>query len=221
MLKIQALSDMHGDLIDVPKCDVVCICGDFSPLLIQRDYTQMMKWVFSDFISWLIKLNCKKVLIVPGNHDFFFEKMMNKQVYDIIEKGTDNKVKFLIDEEYTYKNVKFYGTPMCESIFGNWAYCDSVIARKSYENIPFGTDILLTHEAPYNSCGKIDNENRFGSFILLDQVRTKSPKYHIFGHIHDGNRMEIDGNTTFVNVSIKDDSYKTVRKSVEILYDNE
>ena len=105
MLKIQALSDIHGDLIDVPKCDVVCICGDFSPLLIQRDYTQMMKWVFSDFISWLIKLNCKKVLIVPGNHDFFFEKMMNKQIYDIIEKGTDNKVKFLIDEEYIYKNV--------------------------------------------------------------------------------------------------------------------
>ena len=36
-MKFVATSDIHGDLPKIPECDAVLICGDISPVLIQRD----------------------------------------------------------------------------------------------------------------------------------------------------------------------------------------
>ena len=52
-MKIIAMSDFHGDLIEnVESCDVVCICGDFLPLKIQRDSQKSLKWLKNDFLPW-------------------------------------------------------------------------------------------------------------------------------------------------------------------------
>ena len=36
-MKFIATSDIHGDLPKIPECDAVLICGDISPVLIQRN----------------------------------------------------------------------------------------------------------------------------------------------------------------------------------------
>ena len=75
-LKIIGISDTHGMLPKLPECDVVCHCGDFSPLEYQQDQTQMAAWFYLEFLPWLEKLPCKKFIMVAGNHDFFFENIL-------------------------------------------------------------------------------------------------------------------------------------------------
>ena len=43
-MKIVAVSDLHGNLPDLPPCDVVCICGDIVPLWVQKSYEKSISW---------------------------------------------------------------------------------------------------------------------------------------------------------------------------------
>ena len=73
-MKVTAISDLHGNLIDIEPCDLLLICGDISPLEIQRDYIQMTKWIFNEFQEWIMKIDCPTIILTPGNHDFWLEK---------------------------------------------------------------------------------------------------------------------------------------------------
>ena len=71
-MKICGISDIHGDLsINIPECDVLCICGDVINLNDQRDIPTSKHWWETRFVKWVESLPCSKVIVVPGNHDFF------------------------------------------------------------------------------------------------------------------------------------------------------
>ena len=73
-MKICGISDIHGNLIEnIPECDVLCICGDIVTLNAQRNIEASKHWWETKFIKWVDKLPCKKVIIIPGNHDFYLE----------------------------------------------------------------------------------------------------------------------------------------------------
>lgn len=217
-MKITAISDLHGNLIDIEPCDLLLICGDISPLDIQKDYIKMTKWIFREFQRWIQKIDCPRIIMTPGNHDFWFEQYITQPNTYLF-----NKLTILIDgEENIYSGeddrwYKIYGTPWCTD-FGKWAYMPSnKLLPEVYNRIPEGVDILISHDSPQiGYVGNImerEDENYpngipAGNPYLLDAILDKKPKYVLSGHIHSGDHvLDEFGGIKCANCSILDESY--------------
>ena len=145
-MKICGISDIHGNLYNgIPECDVLCICGDIIPLNEQRSMDASATWWTRRFAKWANQLPCKKIIVVPGNHDFYLEKLYNEEAWkeakEVMRGLTANKVEMLIDESYTYEGINFYGTPWIKSIIcqqGKWAfeYPTDEVEDNPFEKIP-------------------------------------------------------------------------------------
>ena len=73
-IKTLVLSDLHGYLPhDLPDHELLLICGDISPLAIQRNLQNMRYWMANYFIPWVESLSCERCYLVWGNHDFIGE----------------------------------------------------------------------------------------------------------------------------------------------------
>jgi len=200
------VSDIHGDLnINIPECDVLCICGDIINLNDQRDIPASKHWWETRFVKWVESLPCKKVIVVPGNHDMLLERMYTEcwgWFKDRMRLLTNKKLEFLIDESFYYEDIHFYGTPWINPISfqeGRWAF-----ERNFNENpieIP-KCDVLLTHDNPY------ENENI--------RVSNSIATYHLFGHWHDGEDNPI---LCRFNCSILNDMYNRKKKFKCVIID--
>lgn len=212
-MKICGISDIHGEFIDTPVCDVLCICGDIVGLNDQRSLDASRKWWYNRFTSWVNRQPCDKVIITPGNHDFFLEDAYKKGYYKELQEDlsvrTNGKLVILINEEYTYNGIKFYGCPYINPITfqeGRWAFEDNYRTLGDLEtcyNIPNNIDILLTHDNPY------ENE------ILYNSLTKSTIQYHFFGHWHDGADSKEKGH---YNCSMLNDMYNRKKgwKPIEI-----
>ena len=217
MLSICAMSDLHGDLIDINPCDLVLICGDSVPLNVQRNSKETERWYSEDFKYWAEGLPCEKVLFIAGNHDTQLEYRYPK--YKKLFPN-DSKVTYLCNEEYNFthngKSYRIYGTPYCK-IFGNWAFMQhDEILRKIYSLIPKGLDILMSHDAPYGVSDILLQEGYYtgehiGNKPLAKAILQKAPKIVLHGHLHSTSRIfEEWGYSKVVNCSIKDEHYDPI-----------
>ena len=207
-MKICGISDIHGNFIDIPKCEVLCICGDIVGLNDQRCMDASRNWWYHRFVDWINKQPCEKVIVTPGNHDFFIEQAfkdgwLNELKQDLSVR-TNGKLVLLIDEEYIYNNTKFYGTPWINPIHfqqGKWAFELNYAMEGpfQYENIPEDVDVLISHDNPYKN----------KDLALC----SKNAKYHLFGHWHDG---EDDKDNGRYNCSILNDWYNHKKKENKI-----
>ena len=179
-MKICGISDIHGNLLDnVPECDVLCVAGDVITLNAQRNFDASEHWWKNRFVPWVMKLQCKKVLVVPGNHDFYLEQLYKEDRWeefcDYMAVVTQGKLHFLIDQSFEYEGIKFYGTPWIEPIdfqINKWAFENyNPNPNNPYSKIP-ECDVLITHDNP------IENE-------LLNIESWNQCRYHFYGHWHD------------------------------------
>lgn len=232
-LKICAISDIHGTLIDVPECDILCICGDILPLDIQRNQNRSIAWLAGPFQKWALEAPCKYVIMIWGNHDWLgdtwqragLEGWEQEEILFQNDSGLDPKIHILQDESFTALGVNFYGTPWCPSLY-NWAfYGDSETLKEKFSDIPRDTDVLLTHCPPkFGQQGIVLQQNNwnflsnFGCEELQTALEEKFKesmensdykKVHVLsGHIHSGNHCwENIGNVWYTNVSVKDENY--------------
>lgn len=215
------MSDLHGYLPEIDKCDLVLICGDIVSLRSQRYPKSCKKWYTRVFQPWIDSLPCDKVLFIPGNHEVGMEghEEEYKKLFGPYEKAT-----ILIHEPYEYLSddgifYKIFGTPYCK-VFGNWAYMrPNSDLKEKFSEIPDGLDILLTHDVAYGYADQslqdigYGTDTHFGTVELRDAILKKKPKYHFSGHIHtaDHNLVMI-GDTKHYNVSYIDEKYNPAFK---------
>lgn len=230
-IKICSISDQHGFLPTegvLKSSDVLTISGDTFPLDIQRNMEKCENWLLTSFNKWVEGLPVEKVIMIAGNHDFYFGK------YHKLPSGMSEKLVYLEDSLYDYKGITFYGCPWCTGPWG-WAFTQGKEVpnvETKYELIP-KCDVLLTHQPPHiGSIGTSYYENKykaedFSSDRLAHCIyNVNSIVANFCGHVHTGNHIEfiwpvMGCNTKFYNCSLMDEAYQWAYPPTYTIYDTE
>ena len=195
-MKIVALADTHGqhDQLQVPDGDVLIHAGDMcggNPF----DY--------GDFNQWIGTLPHPHKIVIAGNPDALFE--------DHADCLPTYNYTYLQDEATTIDGVKFYGSPWTPP-FLDWAFmAESAAIAKKWALIPQDTDVLITHGPPWGVGDVVRGEGHQGCADLMDAVLQVKPRFHVFGHIHEGYGMYgLLDRPTYINASVLNEYYQMV-----------
>ena len=194
-MRILHLSDTHNKhwlLYDLPVADVIIHSGDAT---VTGNYKEV-----TDFFVWFSKLDYKYKIFVAGNHDTCLHRG------NFIQCSLPANFFFLCNSGVTIKGVKFWGLPN--------KYFTKDDEKGSFpqmlSEIPTDTDILITHRPPYGILDKTYNSQ--GCIYLLQAVLKISPRYHLFGHIHEAYGIDKLNETTFVNASLVNEKDELTNK---------
>lgn len=156
---IAATSDTHGYLPAIDReFDLLLLPGDICPVY-NHSYIVQAKWTKTKFVEWVKSLPYahpwSRVVLTPGNHDFFFEET-NRAELNEIENMCEGRLKILCHDMFVFEypvsdgtdSLTIFGTPYC-SIFGRWAFMvNDETLEKKFSQIPEGVDILMSHDSP-------------------------------------------------------------------------
>ncbi len=191
-MRILHLSDthnLHRELKDLPKADLIIHSGDIS---FSGEGNEVM-----DFIDWFCKLDYNYKIFISGNHDF----CLDGKESDVLQKFLPKNCYYLDKNGVRIENINFWGLP--------FFFSDDIsgLYDKSIEDIPSNIDILITHRPPFQILDRAGNIN-YGCSLLLNMVSEIKPKYHLFGHIHDSYGVVDNKTTVFANSAIVNEDYK-------------
>lgn len=186
-VKIVAISDTHNLhwKMKIPEADILVHAGDISMEGKLADVR--------DFNEFLGQLPHRHKIVICGNHDFCFER--DSRARELITNAV-----YLQDEAIEVEGVKFYGSPW-QPWFFDWAFNlprGKALADK-WAMIPPDTDVLITHGPPLGVGDLTMQGDRAGCADLLARVQEIKPRFHVFGHIHEGYGVTKDEHTTYVN----------------------
>jgi Icc-related predicted phosphoesterase len=199
-MRVVMISDTHGlhDRIErLPEGDILVHAGDFMNSGFDLE-------VIASFNRWLRVQPFKQRIVCAGNHDRSFECMPE------IARGLLADAVYLENDGITIDGISFWGSPYTPE-FLNWAfmYPRGGAAKRYWDQIPYGLDVLITHGPPHGILDQVAPEcAHLGCEELLKAVEEKKPKVHMFGHIHGGAGMFVNGTTTFVNAAYLNERYK-------------
>lgn len=204
-VQIVATSDFHGELPEIPKCDLLLIGGDICP---EIDVKSQAQWLDTVFRKWLEKVPAKEIVGIAGNHDAIFMKAP-----ELLPKGL--RWHYLEDSSIELLGLKIYGTPWQLPFFGVFTLSEKELEQQ-YRTVPKDVDIWLSHAPPFGifdevpvieSDGDLLKERlrKTGSHALLRKIQEIEPKLFVCGHIHCCFGICKIGETTFANVCFQND----------------
>lgn len=200
-MRIIFISDTHGKhhQIELPQGDMIIHSGDISA----RGRVNEVE----EFLAWFISLDYKYKIFIAGNHDFYFENKSQSSIQELMPEG----VYYLCDSGVEIEGIRIYGSPITP-FFYNWAFNRhrGGEIKRHWDIIPDGTDILISHGPAYGILDRTANGENAGCEELLSAIKRTHPKYHLFGHIHEGYGVFETDETTSINGSILNESYTPI-----------
>jgi len=209
-MKLVCISDTHGrhrKIDNLPEGDVLIHAGDFTSHGTENNVR--------DFVDWIDNLDYRIKIVIAGNHDKFCYEFPKEteQIFDLDNLYYLRDGGMYDDDKYVW----FYGSPYTK-YFLNWYFNIPPSEEfKKWQKLPRNLDgeILITHGPPYGVRDKVEDRS-LGDIDLRNRVEVLRPKYHIFGHIHNGYGIEEIGGITYVNCSLLDEGYNLVNKPIVI-----
>ena len=141
-----------------------------------------------DFLNWFIELPYPHKIFVNGNHDLCLWDAED------IEDLPDN-LHFLQDKSVAIAGVTFFGL----------AY------NHQADMIPNNIDVVITHEPPIMILDQSSGIH-WGNAPLRNRILEAKPRYHLFGHAHNGYGILKQDGIIFSNAALLDDMNRLVCK---------
>lgn len=208
---IDCISDLHGSYPELEGGDLLIVAGDLTA----RDTFQEHQ----GFQKWLIQQKYQKKVLIAGNHDGQYEKTVPLYTF---ETG----IVYLQDSGTEFEGLRIWGSPWTPE-FCAWHFMlpRGRKLKEKWDQIPYNTDILVTHGPPLGILDATDNTvnkaERLGCADLRDAVERVKPRLHVFGHIHGGHGQLVlkhEGpNTICVNAAIMDEGYRPRNKPIRVI----
>ncbi len=196
-MRIVCISDTHGLArgIAVPDGDLLVHAGDLSAHGEPQQVAAEARWLRS--------LPHRHKVVIAGNHDFLFERSPSAA------RALMEGLVYLEDEETEILGLRIYGSPW-QPEFCGWAFGlpRGPEIRAKWDRIPAGIGLLVTHGPPMGIGDLTTYGEHVGCADLLEGVRRVRPRWHVFGHIHEGRGVTEAEGTTFVNASVCTASYR-------------
>uniref|UniRef100_A0A1I7YQS0 Metallophos domain-containing protein n=1 Tax=Steinernema glaseri TaxID=37863 RepID=A0A1I7YQS0_9BILA len=224
----------HGAVLDpsqIPMGDVLLIAGDFTSCGLPKEVK-----AFNENIGHF-KHSFK--IVIGGNHECTFDDAFLKSSgrdsgeakelalkHALMAALNSSKVSspkallsnciYLQDSMIELFGLRIYGTPW-QPRMDNWAFNleRGQPLLDKWNQIPVGVDVLLTHTPPLGHGDLLLTGMRAGCVELLNSVTKRiRPKYHVFGHIHEGYGCTSDGYTKFINCCLTNHRLEMVNSPV-------
>ncbi len=209
-MKIITLSDTHNQHESIPSKYISNLDGDIDMVIYAGDMTGSgTRAEITMFFDWFSQLPFIHKIVIPGNHDFFFEEAPEYAIESFLSEYPG--VIYLNDSGVEIDGYKIWGSGITP-YFCNWAFNrvgDTI--KKHWDLIPSDTNILITHGPIYGYLDKVGGRSK-GCPYLLEKVKEMSElKLFVCGHIHPGyGRVEMKPGPIVINASQLNDDYKMV-----------
>lgn len=197
MIKVCAISDLHGCLPSIPTCDLLLIAGDVCPVW-DHDLEYQEGWLKYRFHPWLYNAPAGKIVMTWGNHDLIAE-----QRPDLVPTLPCD---ILVDDMVEWKGLRIYGLPW-QPRFHKWAFNLGAkdLVRK-FQAIP-ECDIVVSHAPPRGFGDRNQQGERCGVQAFTARLGEIQPRLAVYGHIHEGYGSYRLGKTDLWNVSLMTVNY--------------
>ena len=204
-MKIVAISDTHGlhQQVQLPKGDLLLHSGDVAKRGSKQEIVA--------FLNWFSQQDFQYKIFIAGNHDFYFEQNTPKTIESILPTN----ITYLNDSGITIEGINIWGSPITPWFY-DWAFNRhrGAAIQKHWDLIPINTDILITHGPPKGILDTVVSGDQVGCERLVNALKICRPKFHIFGHIHEGRGILKKKHTTYINASVVNLQYQVVHSPV-------